>query len=315
MLSLARQRRAAAAGVVATAATLVLAAAGAALPPGGTDDQPGTPAGSLAVTTPDVAQKGAVGFCVENIRVDSSSGHVAQPFVLKFDDHGSSGIGPFTPDADGHLCASASTDPAAYATAKGGSADKIPPDLCDPTKEHWLRLLSGGWAAENASQRSLAATFRVTGACGDGAGGGGTTTTPTTTATTPAPGPGDTTTTPTTTTKPSVDVRLRSVKLAVSGRSLVVKLRGGRAFTRGTLLVTSRSRLRVGRSGATRRALAKGSFQLAAGDTVALRLPLTADGRSLLKNRRTLAASLAVAAGGATTTTTNVTVTTPRTQG
>jgi hypothetical protein len=299
---------------LAAGASLALAAAGMALPPGGTDDEPGTPPGSLTVTTPDVPQKGAVGFCVQDIRVDGAGGHVAQPFMMKFDDYGSSGIGPFTPEADGDLCATISTDPAAYTSAKGGSADKIPPDLCDPAQEHWLRLLSGAWAGDGASQRSLAAAFRVTGACGDGAGGSAGTPPATTTPTTGAMT--TTTTAPTTTPrKPTVTVTARSAQLSVSGRSLVVKLVGGPAFTRGTLLVKSRARLRVGRSAAARRTLARGSFQLAARDTVALRLALTTDARSLLRTRRTLAATLAIAAGGATTRTTNVTVTTSKTQG
>lgn len=295
------------ASVAATAGALVLAASGVALPPGGVADQPGTPPGSLTITTSEVPQKGDVGFCVQNIRVDTASGPAAQPFMLKFDDHGSNGIGPFTPAADGSLCATVSTDPADYAS---GAADKLPSDLCDPTKDHWLRLLTGAWAHPDGSQRSIAAGFEVTGACGDGSGGtdgGGTGTTPTT--------PGTTTTTPAATTpnasaKPPV--RAASATFAISGRAVVVKLRASSSFARGTLLLRSVSRLRVGHSTAARRTLARGSFQIAAGDTLALRLPLTADARSVLRTRRSLAAALTIAPRDAAATTTTVTVRRPR---
>jgi hypothetical protein len=312
------RRIALAAAALGTTAALAAAGAGVALPPAGTADDPGTPAGSMTITTPAVAQKGDVGFCVANIRVDTSGGPVAQPFMVKFDDHGSYGIGPFTPDADGSLCATVSTDPARYATAKGGAADKIPADLCDPTKEHWLRLLSGSWAHPDASQRSIAQTFTVTGRCGDVAGGG-TTTTPGGGGTTTTPGGGTTTTpgtgapttggTPTTAAAPFT---LRSAALATDARRVTLKVRGGTAFARGTLVLRTRAKVALGRSAPARRTLARGGFQVAARDAVTVRLTLTAAARSLLRTRATVAATLAVTPAGAKTINKNVTVRRPR---
>jgi len=306
-----RRRRIAAGAVAAAgAAALVLATAGVALPPGGVADQPGTPAGSLTITTPEVPQQGDVGFCVQNIRVDTAGGPAAQPFMLKFDDHGSNGIGPFTPAADGSLCATVSTDPADYPS---GAADKLPSDLCDPAKAHWLRLLTGAWAHPDGSQRSIAAGFTVTGACGDGgggSGGGGGTGTGTTPATPGAPATTTPAATPGTAAEPPV--RAASATLTTSGRSVVVKLKAASSFARGSLLLRSVSRLRVGRSAPARRTLARGSFQIAAGDTLALRLPLTADARSVLRTRASLAGALTIAPRDARPTTTTVTVRRPR---
>lgn len=152
------------------AAALTVPAAAFALPPAGTDDEVGTPPGSVEVTTPEVPAKGKVGFCVRNFRVDlKNGGSVGQQFMMKFDDFGQNGIGPFTPDASGTFCGEISMNPADYAGTKGGAADAIPPGLCDTSKPHSLRFLSGPWAydknGDSASMRSFRADFRVTGSC------------------------------------------------------------------------------------------------------------------------------------------------------
>ena len=281
---------------LAAGGTLALAASGAALPPGGTADQPGTPPGTLAITTPTVAPKGAVGFCVTNIRVDTSGGHVAQRFMLKFDDFGTTGIGPYAPDQDGNLCATVSTDPASYGSS---ASDKIPADLCDGSKGHRLRLLSGPWAHPEASQRSLGQAFTVTGSCGDGSHGGPTTTPGGGTATGGHGSGSGAAATP---------VTVRSSRLRADGKRVVVELAGGEALARGTLLLRTRGKVRVGRSAPARRTLARGSYQLAAGTKLSVRLALTADARSLLRARTSLAATLAVNVTGGTTATKNVTV-------
>jgi hypothetical protein len=297
-------RRAIGAGALTAGLTVGLAAGGFALPPGGVEDQPGTPPGSVTITTPDVPQKGKVGFCVQQFRVDTAGGPVGQQFMVKLDDFGSYGIGPFTPDATGSLCAEVSTDPADYQGAKGGAADKLPADLCDPGKEHWLRFLSGSWAHPDASQRSIAKGFRVTGSCigtppPTTAPGGGT---PTTTA------PGGTPTTPAGGSSAAAVPRVRSTTLVVRGRTIAAVLQGTGAFSRGSLVLRTRGPVRLGRTPPARRMLAKGSYQAAAGDRVTVRLTLTREGTSVLRTRPRLAGELAVTPVRATGATTRVAV-------
>lgn len=283
-------------GVLLALAAVALAGSAVAwaVPPGGVADTPGTPPGSVAITTPEVSQKGKVGFCVQGFRVDlAAGGSVGQQFMVKFDDFGNSGIGPFTPNAAGELCAEVSTDPADHGSK---ASDRIPADLCDPSKEHWLRLLSGPWAynknGDVASLRSLSATFRVTGICGDA------TTTPDAGATPTA------TPTPAATTSAS----LVSRKLTVTGGTRVtVKLRGGSAAQRVRVVLRTASKVRVG----TKRrvvTLASASYQLGKDTRRTVRPKLTSAGRALLRARRTLAGRLTLQPTGAQATRAAVTL-------
>ena len=269
--------------LAAASAAVGLGFAGAAawaVPPGGGDQIPGTPPGSVEVTTPEVPQRGDVGFCVRGFRVENGSERVGQQFMVKFDDHGAYGIGPFTPDVNGELCATVSTDPADHQGAKGGAADKIPSDLCDPAKAHWLRFLSGEWA-QNGSPRSLSAEFRVTGACepaGGGPGGG-------------EPGGG--------TPPPAaqVAVRLRSHRLALGARRVTLRLSATGGTARGTIALRSAHRVVVGKR-KRRVTLARGPFSVAPGSNRAVRVGLTRTGRRVLRGRRSLLARVTVRPAG-----------------
>lgn len=287
-----RRARAARLQLGAAAAALAAAAAGAsAAPPGGPVDTPGSPPGTLQITTPSGPVDGRIGFCVDAIRVDTAAGPVAQRFMLKLDDHGSYGIGPYTPTASGSLCATVSTDPADHAAARGGAADKLPADLCDASKPHTLRLLSGAWGAPGtvpeASQRSIAAPISVAGAtCGRSQ------------PRPPSPGepvPGTPPGARPPAGAPAAAVRVRSTTVVVRGRSAYLKLGGAGAFSSGTVVLRSRAAIRIGRSPRARRTLARGAYQVAAGDAVELRLALTAQARVLLRTRRSIGATLTIA--------------------
>jgi hypothetical protein len=283
-----------AAGATAAACALVWSSGVTAAPETGVVDAPGTPPGVLRITSPAGPVAGKISFCVEKIRVDTAAGPVAQSFMLKFDDFGGFGIGPYTPDANGSYCGTVSTIAADYTNARGGAADKLPDDLCDAAKPHTLRLLSAGWGAPGttpeASQRSIAQPISTGGTCGGatpGGPGGGQT------------GPGGTTTGPATTTpggsNPGTAVAslsLRSTTASVRGRSIYVRVPGGRTFVKGTAVLRTRDKVAMGRSKAVRWTLAKQSFQVAAGNTVELKLALTPNGRKLMRPRLRLAGKL-----------------------
>ena len=283
-----------AAGATAAACALIWSSGVTAAPDTGAVDAPGTPPGVLTITTPAGPVGGKISFCTEKIRVDTAAGPVAQNFMLKFDDFGSFGIGPYTPDANGSYCGTVSTIAADHAGARGGAADKLPDDLCDASKPHTLRLLSGTWGAPGttpeASQRSISQPISVAGGtCGGatpGGPGGG------------QAGPGAITTGPTTTPGGSVpgttaaSLSLRSTTASVRGRSVYVRVTGGRAFVKGTAVLRTRDKVAMGRSKAVRWTLAKQSFQVAAGNTVELKLALTPNGRKLMRPRLRLAGKL-----------------------
>ena len=227
--------------IVVAAIAAVAPAAALALPPGGVNEEPGTPPGSVSVTNPEVAKQGTVGFCVRNFRVNlAGGGSVGQQFMVKFDDFGSYGIGPFTPDNNGDLCAEVSMNPADHATAKGGAADKIPSDLCDANATHLLRFLSGSWAYNKAdgvaSMRSLHADFRTTATCTEPAptGGSGSTT----------PGTGGTGG-GATTIAPLPTVASRTV--GTNGRTLRLTFRPVTAHTVVSFGLRTRTKVRVGK--------------------------------------------------------------------
>lgn len=287
--------------LVLTALAALVPAAASALPPGGVDETPGTPPGSVEITTPVVPQKGKVGFCVHGFRVDlKAGGSVGQQFMIKFDDFGSYGIGPYTPDANGDLCATVSANPADHTGEKGGAVDKIGPELCDPGKEHWLRFLSGSWAynknGDEASLRSLHAEFRFSGNCGDpppseSPGGGPPATTPETT----SPGPTKPGTTSPGTTPAAVTPvpRLASPGLRAGARRLTITFRPVAARTTVAIALRTAAKVRLGdhRRLVTlvrpvRRTLAAGTKRR----TVTLRL--TGGARALLRTHAKLAARL-----------------------
>lgn len=307
------------------AAVLLSSGLVAAAPDTGAVETPGTPPGKLVITTPGGPVDGKIAFCVESIRVDTAAGPVAQSFMLKFDDFGVFGIGPYTPTASGSLCGTVSTIPADHAAGRGGAADKLPADLCDTSKPHTLRLLSGTWGAPEGttpppSQRSISSPISVAGdSCGaaipGGTGGeqpdpGGSTPPGTTTpgtATTPTTGAPGSRATP-------AAVTLRSATLSVRGRSVYVRVTGGKAFVKGSALLRTRDKVAMGRSKAVRWTLAKQTFQVAAGNAVELRLSLTPNGRKLMRTRLRLAGVLTLTPdrGGAAVTR-DVTVRRPKT--
>ncbi|OJU86292.1 MAG: hypothetical protein BGO11_02685 [Solirubrobacterales bacterium 70-9] len=245
-------------------------------PASGAVEVAGTPPGSVEVTTPEVAQKGAVGFCVHNFRVETGGSSVGQQFMVKFDDFGAYGIGPFTPDAAGDLCATVSTDPAAHEGEKGGAKDKIPTDLCSPGKEHWLRFLSGSWA-QGGTPRSLTAKFRMTGTCESTSA--------------PTPGGG---TTATETTVAAASLKLLDHKLALQGRSVALRIQAGAAGASGRVVLRAAHKVPVAGPGSPRAkaVLARGGYRVAGGKTKTLRINLTVAGRRILADRDRLAARL-----------------------
>ncbi len=220
--------------IAASATIAVVAPTATALPPGGVEETPGTPPGTVSIVQPDVAKQGKVGFCVRNYRVNlPGGGSVGQQFMVKFDDFGAYGIGPFRPDNNGDLCTEVSLNPADHVSARGGAADKIPAGLCDPAKEHWLRFLSGSWAYNQggvqASSRSQAASFRVTANCGEPAPVDGT-------PSTPAPG---------TTVAPIPQVVSRTV--GTNGRTLTLRFRPVTAHTVVAFGLRTRTKVRIGK--------------------------------------------------------------------
>ena len=63
-------------------------------------------------------------------------------------------------------------------------------------------------------------------------------------------------------------------------------------FVKGTAVLRTRDKVAMGRSKAVRWTLAKQSFQVAAGNTVELKLALTPNGRKLMRPRLRLAGKL-----------------------
>jgi hypothetical protein len=330
---------------VASAAAVVWPGGAGALPPDGAADTPGTPAGTLEVTNAAGLREGKVQFCVRGFRVESGGSSVPQQFMVKFDDHGSNGIGPFQPDASGTWCGEIATDRAAYAMKVD---DKIPADLCDASKQHWLRVLSGSWAAPGATSRSMGRDFAIDATCGTGgkaapptagtvvgtdagvgaaAAGGGTGTggsgtgtstgTGTGTGTTGGSGTGTGTTSPTAPSSPAPSLSglatVRSTTLRVSGTRAALLLRRTGAVGRGTVVVRSASRLRMapGGSRAVRTLVARRSYALTSGTNQTLRLPLTATARRLLRTHSKVTARVTLTPAGGTAKTTRVVLRAP----
>jgi len=241
---------------VAVTAFAGAASTAAGLPPGGVDDTPGTPPGSVAIVQPDVPKQGTVGFCVRNYRVNlPGGGSVGQQFMIKFDDFGAYGIGPFQPDNNGDLCAEVSMNPADHATAKGGAADKIPSDLCDTAKEHHLRFLSGSWAYNQggvqASSRSQAGIFRVTTNCTEPVATGGT----------PPPTGGGVG-------LPAPAPKVASRTVGTNGRTLTVRFQPVTVHTVASVGLRTRVKVRIGKQTRVVRLVS------------ATRVEIPADGRS-----------------------------------
>ncbi|MEV4421452.1 hypothetical protein AB0L40_15935 [Patulibacter sp. NPDC049589] len=315
--------------VAGTATGVTLAAAGTAgaLPPGGAVDKPGTPAASLEITNLAGLREGKVQFCVRGSVL--KDGSAPQLFMLKFDDFGSNGIGPFQPDATGTYCGELSTDRTAFSAA---ADDKIPADLCNGG-QHWLRVLSGSWAgtAATATERSLAKDFTSDATCGTG----GTAAWPTVGSiaeqyrakagvalpSTPPAGtpttPGGPTTTPGGSTTPGgptpVPVltglaKIRSTTVAVSGSTATLRVRRTAAVGGGKITVRSATRLAAkGRKGKKIRTLVSAQrYALTGAVAQSLRLKLTATGRSVLRTRRSLSAVVTITPTGGKPTTTRV---------
>jgi hypothetical protein len=318
--------------VAGASAGLALAGAASALavPPGGAVDKLGSPAGSLEITSAGL-REGKVQFCVRGFVI--KDGSAPQQFQVKLDDFGIKGIGQFQPDATGTYCGEIATDRAAYAS-KASADDKIPAvalgadaNLCDQTKQHWLRVLTGTWAHPNGSERSIARDITIDGTCGTGGkaaapsvgtvvGGdtgvlpptttpGGTTTTPGGTTTTPG-----TPTTPTTTTPVVLSglAKVRSSTVAVKGSIATLEVRRTAAVGRGTITIRSASKLTVkGRKGAKVRTLVSGRpYSLTGEVSQSLRLKLTTTGKSVLRTRKRLSAVVTITPTGGTPTTAKV---------
>lgn len=136
----------------------LLAAAGAwALPPGGAVDDPGDPPATITIVTPSVPVNGAVSFTGTGWLNQDGTG---QSVMVKFDDFGNNGIGPFTADAQGNLSGTVSLTPPANATARQ-RADYAPSDMNQANSSHWLRFLTGPWGSlpRNGPPRSMRGTF------------------------------------------------------------------------------------------------------------------------------------------------------------
>jgi hypothetical protein len=298
------------------------------VPDTGVADTPGTPAGSVEITNPAGLREGKVQFCVRGFV--TKTGTAPQQFMVKFDDHGSKGIGPFQPDATGTYCGEVATDRAAYASAASAD-DKIPAGLCDGG-QHWLRILSGSWSHPDASERSMAKDYTSDATCGTGGkaaaptagsviggdagvgtapapptggtggggtgpGGGGTGS-----GTGSGSGPG--------TAAPSLSgqAALRSRTARVDGSTVTLALRRTGAVGRGTITARSASRLRLTPTGArrVRTLVAARPYTLGGGTTQDVRVRLTATGKRLLRTRSRLTVRVTLTPSGGTATTTTV---------
>ncbi|WP_036725398.1 hypothetical protein [Patulibacter minatonensis] len=323
--------------VVGASAGLALAGAttAVALPPGGAVDKLGTPAGSLEITSAAL-REGKVQFCVRGFV--TKDGAAPQQFQVKFDDFGSRGIGQFQPDASGTYCGEIATDRAAYAT-KASADDKIPAvaqgadaNLCDTSKQHWLRVLTGTWAHPNGSERSIARDIAIDSTCGTGGKAaapsigtvvgsdtgvlpptstpGGTTTTPGGTTTTPGTTTPGGPTTPGTTTPVVLSglAKVRSSTVAVKGTVATLQVRRTAAVGKGKITIRSAAKLAVkGRKGSKVRTLVSGRpYSLTGQVSQSLRLKLTTTGRSVLRTRARLDAVVTITPNGGTPTTAKV---------
>lgn len=331
-----RPPRATGALLVLAGAVLAWPCAAGALPPGGAADTPGTPAGSIEIVNPAGLREGKLQFCVRGFV--TKTGAAPQQFMVKFDDHGSKGIGPFQPDATGSYCGEVATDRAAYASAASAD-DKLPAELCKGG-QHWLRVLSGSWAHPDASERSLAKDFATDATCGTGGkaaapspgvaiggdtgvaaattapgggtgsgggtGGGGTGTS----GPGAGPGGGSGSAPGAGTAAPSLSgqAALRSRTARVSGSTVTFALRRTGAVGRGTITVRSASRLRLTRKGArsVRTLVAARPYTLGGATTQSVRVRLTTTGKRLLRTRSRLSARVTLTPSGGTATTTRV---------
>ena len=318
-------------------AGLLAAPAVLALPPGGAVDKPGTPPGTLEITNATGLREGKVQFCVRSFV--TKDGGAPQQFMVKLDDFGSNGIGPFQPDASGTFCGEIATDRAAYASSASAD-DKLPADLCAPGN-HWLRVLSGPWAHPDATERSLAKDVVVDATCGTGGKAaqpsvGTVVGRDTGVGSAPAPGTGTgggagsggagassggtagqggggtggpaggTTTTPSGGYAPVVLsglATLRSRTLRFDRRRLTVPLRRTGAVGTGKITVrtVSRFRSRGGGPARIRTLVAARRYSLTAASTTTARVALTTyTGRRLLRDHRRLKANLTITPTGGT---------------
>jgi hypothetical protein len=327
-----RPPRATGAVLVLVAAVLTWPCSAGAVPPGGVADTPGTPAGSIEIVNPAGLREGKVQFCVRGFV--TKSGAAPQQFMVKFDDHGSKGIGPFQPDATGTFCGEVATDRAAYASAASAD-DKIPAELCRGG-QHWLRILSGSWSHPDATERSLAKDFTSDATCGTGGkaaaptagsviggdAGVGTAPQPPAGGTGapggPAPGGGGTGSGSgpgaggggAGTIAPSLSgqAALRSRTARVSGSTATFALRRTGAVGRGTITARTASRLRLTPKGArsVRTLIAARPYTLSGATTQDVRVRLTATAKRLLRTRSRLTVRVTLTPSGGTATTTTV---------
>jgi len=280
----ARRARALAAGVSAAAlASVWVPTAGAAGTP--KPDLPGTPPATVEVTTKEVFAGTQVTFQGAGWL---STGGQPQQFMIKFDDHGVNGIGPYTANADGTIGGTVAMVPPASATLKQRE-DYAPADLGTPGR-HWLRFLAG-WNSSPA--RSLHAEFTVVAA-----------------PEAPAPDPG--TGTPaapqapeTPAGEPLTPPSLASGPITRAGGRLAVRVRGGDARAGVAITIRTAGRVRLAPGTRPRQVLlARLRTAVAPGGVRVLRPRLTAAGRRVLANGPVRARITLVRAGAGTVTTT-----------
>lgn len=296
-LTIARPRAlAAAASAAALAATLTCAAgAGAAGTP--RPDNPGTPPATAQVTTAQVFAGTQVTFTGQGWL---TAGGAPQRFYIKFDDHGASGIGPYTANADGTIGATVAMVPPAGATLKQRE-DYAPADLGTPGT-HWLRFLAGPYVdfPDNEPARSVHATFTVVAApdvpSPDPAPGGQAPTTPG-----PEQPGGDAT--------PLTPPTLVKGAIARSSGRLAVRVRGGSERSGVALTIRTAAPVKLGpRTRPRTVTLATLRTAVAPGGVVTLRPRLTAAGRRVLAEHPSIRASVRLVRAGAPTATATVLV-------
>lgn len=287
-----------AAALAATLAwTSPVAAAGTPRP-----DVPGSPPATVQVTTTPVFAGTQVSFTGTGWL---TAGGGAQRFYIKFDDHGGTGIGPYTANADGTIADTVSMVPPPGATLKQRE-DWAPADLGTPGT-HWIRLLAGPYSdmPDNGPARSVHAPFTVVAApdvpSPDPAPAPEPGAAPTPT---PAPGPGAVPE-PAAVMPPSL---IKGTIVRSSGR-LTVRVRGGSERLGVALTVRTAAPVRTAPGLRPRTVtLARLRTAVAPDGTRVLRPRLTAAGRQVLANLGDVRATVRLVRAGAPTTTATVLV-------
>lgn len=273
-------------------------------------DSPGSPPATVQVTTTPVFAGTQVSFTGSGWL---NAGGGAQRFYIKFDDHGGTGIGPYTANADGTIADTVSMVPPPGATLKQRQ-DWAPADLGTPGS-HWIRLLAGPYSdmPDNGPARSVHAPFAVVAApdvpspTPTPAPGPAPTPAPSPSPTptpTPAPGPGAVPE-PAAVMPPSL---IKRTIVRSSGR-LVVRVRGGSERLGVALTVRTAKPVRTAPGLRPRTVtLARLRTAVAPDGTRVLRPRLTAAGRQVLANVGSVRATVRLVRAGAPTITARVLV-------